>query len=354
VLASFTEAQVAELFTDAVTAGIEDCQNSRLLALLPYVDADLSATRQMLFSWLPLISSDPRNFVAVYSGKVLATDRNARQFLATLPQTETETASSSRGLAQYLLRTNVALELSEQFPYHPHSHRVDFVSEKLLTVARQSVSLNLDLLRQTEIEAATALAREIPSLALESDLPLVLAVVLSGAHNTADIIPLTLKLRRSRSAKRYRRWMSELQRATRSRDFHARLNALRNLNDARSSLAHELSKLYSRRRLIPKAVQTYVDVIDIKGDDLKDLLNQPTLAKKVVGDISAHWNWRSWRAKRKITVLLSLAKDKPLVALNDLLGRVFGRGLSAEELEKLQFLRATQRDRATRLRGALT
>ena len=146
-LSAFTETNLGHLFGNAVKAGLLDCQNNQLTALLPHVDANFGETRNILLSWLPQISRSPLDFVEVYSGKVLTNDPNAARFLASLPETETEGASDSRRLAQYLLRTNVALELSESVPYHPHSHRVEFVSEKFLTLAERSVSLNLDLLR---------------------------------------------------------------------------------------------------------------------------------------------------------------------------------------------------------------
>jgi hypothetical protein len=98
-LSSFAEEQVGAIFRDAVIACLDDCQNSQLVGLLPCVDAKMAETQRILLSWMPLISSSPQDFVSVYSGKVLATDRNSRQFLATLPQTEMETASGSRSLA---------------------------------------------------------------------------------------------------------------------------------------------------------------------------------------------------------------------------------------------------------------
>ena len=163
------------------------------------------------------------------------------------------------------------------------------------------------------------------------------------------MIPLALRLREEGAAKRYRRKMAQLQAATRSRDRAVRLVAIRELEDARSALERELRTLHSRPSAVPDLIKTYVDLIDFEADDLSDVLKLPKLMKRAAFDLP-----ETLGTRRKVAVLLSLAKKGSLLVLNDLISRVFSKKLSDDQLEDLNHLRKAQRDRAIRLRKALT
>jgi hypothetical protein len=186
-----------ELFEAATTQSIMDLSSSKITTLLPLLmprtmprgPVDPGAVQWQMSQWLDPIAEDPRTFIDVYSVGVFMSDPQIWPFLKTLPRASLKDpqATLERHVAQYLLRTNVAVELGRFVPYHPHSHRVAFVVAKGISADSAPTSL----LRTAESDIARRLSlwhtTQGTTPEVEVDIPLVLAVVLSGASDPSDV-----------------------------------------------------------------------------------------------------------------------------------------------------------------------
>ena len=109
-LSRFGNEDLGDLFGQALASSLADLdQNPHL----PPVDADHFNTVNILLNWRSQAIEDPVAFLPVYSGQVVETDVASQRYLAKLRSLGNEAASPERRLAHYLLRTNVAFELSE-------------------------------------------------------------------------------------------------------------------------------------------------------------------------------------------------------------------------------------------------
>jgi len=333
-LSQLPSASLTELFETALMASLEDLKSN---PFLPVVGADRRDVRHILLGWLSEVGSEPARFLRIYSGKVHETDIGTEHFLAGLPSLGNENASPERRLAHYLLRTNVAFEISASIPYSPHSNRIQFVCEKLHQSRSASLALGLEMLKDTEIAVEETLSSELPSLGLRCHLPLALAVVLSGASNPSEILSRSIELRNTRAAKRYRRWMTQVVRITKVGTLAEQRTALRELKEARALLSTELSKLLSQRSGLTQ-LTAIADAVDLSNLNLEESRTARAKLARQVFDRAVPW-LKKRKVKKRIAIFLSLAQKGSLRTLNQLLGRTFKRQLKDHELARLDRLR---------------
>jgi hypothetical protein len=248
-----------EVFIRAAQASLTDTSDLKARDLLGIEEDSIKDTRDIIESWLPAMGTDPMGFMKTYSEPVMLTDVATQRYMHTFDTNMSMRTKFSRHAAQYLLRTNVALQLSMElpditFPYHPHSHRSAFVAQKIAKAsARPRTNLSSVLIGEAETTiqriveefGQTALLASIGAFRThERELPLVLAVVLSGSASKDEVLPRALELRDSRAAQEYRRWIGTMISAARSRNFHLQLTAERELRIARTRLKSDLEYLY--------------------------------------------------------------------------------------------------------------
>lgn len=308
----------------------------------------------------------PSGFMETYSGIVYLTDEGTSTYFEETYGKERKCMAPGQHLTNYLLRCNVAMEMSGRLVYHPHSQRVPLVCAKMGLSSRQSPALASALIRdmETEIEQKlTDSARETLLLpfrlfaCVDSDLPLVLAVALSGANKPDQVVPQALELRNLPQAHDYRNWISSLVTAIREGDVAARTEVSRQLLEAREALSRELRRLYGPRREggVSRFSQlaSVVDPEDIVGANMRSAVIK--LGKDVLQRVpdARSW-WREHRVRRRIALLISLAeKRQRLNDLNSLLARTFHTQLSSDQLHQLDTLRKNQaRIMAELVRGA--
>jgi len=347
LFSEFSNTRLSEIYSFAIEAAITELTSpslptSALAGIVPYVMADFAKTRAILFDWHRTAKEQPMDFTPIYSGKVFATDSASRVFLATLPPAVNEDAAQEQQLAHYLLRTCVAIELSSDIPYHPHSFRADFVCERLRRARRRFGELSTLLMRHSEEFAKAVLSQSVPYVVQRSSVPLVLAVVLSGAARPDAILPLTLDLRDSPPARRYREWTSKLADAFENGTTEEQIEATNQLADGRRALETELTKLYGAKNRLKSTVNAISTVLD----DVKIASNvevKAHIGAKAVGSVVDYF--RQYRHRRKVAILLSLVGDGMASDLNGHISRVFGKPLSSDALADFERLRAIDRAR---------
>lgn len=222
---------------------------------------------------------NPKDFIDIYSGAVFFTDIGSSKYIAGLGTDVSKSERIERHIAQYLLRTNVALEIlgkekHQCLAYHPHSHRAGFVFKKLSSQGRYSTSLASTILREGEIEVSKKLEdKKINSLAsqfgafqtIDPEIPLVLSIALSGASSPEEILHRGLELRNLKEAKRYRKWIARLFASIRSGDQIRQMEAEQELLEARRHLREELSALYGRGKTsLVERTANIAGVIDLE------------------------------------------------------------------------------------------
>jgi hypothetical protein len=167
-----------------------------------------------------------------YLNTVFITDQYSSKFqVSTFPSGVAIDAPQVRHVAQYLLRTNVAIELATAenatgIPYHPHSHRTRYVLDILRKGGRFTPEY---LLRYLESEIAqrrddirSALPFAFPSFMEQA--PLIMTVF-SGSTCPKDILKRTLEIRETKQAIQYRRFVANLMSAFEKGDARARRRA---------------------------------------------------------------------------------------------------------------------------------
>ena len=351
LFSDFSENRLSEIYTTAIGAAITELSSpslptSALAGIVPHVTADFTKTRSILLDWYGAAKERPQDFTPIYSGKVFATDRASRAFLASLPAAVNEHAPQEQQLAHYLLRTCVAMELSSDIPYHPHSFRVEFVGERLRRARRRFAELSTLLMRHSEQFAMAVLSQSAPYVVQRSSVPLVLAVVLSGAARPDAILPLTIELRESPSARRYREWTSKLTAAFENGTTEERIDAANQLADSKRALETELTKLYGTKNRLRSAVNAISTVLD----DVKIASNvevKAHIGANALGSVVDYF--RQYHHRRKVAILLSLVGDGMASDLNKHISRVFGKSLSSDALADFERLRAGDRARMLEL-----
>lgn len=365
-LPNVSDTDLGGIFAAAIAESLQDlgCQDEDPRPTLDPVDAPYAsddATRasaiDLLASWARSAAEDPTGFLDTYSGAVFLTDQGSRRIIASIDTAVGESAARGRHVAQYLLRTNVALELTRAhqgaLPYHPHSHRAPLVIRKLAKLRRAASSLAVELARVAEADVrsqvavlrSSVLARFGAFAELDTEIPLILGAVLLDAKEPSDILTGALALRSSRRARRYRAWCSAMLAAALSGDFEAQRRATREVEEARRMLAGELRKRYGLRpesalgRLAGFAGAVDVEKLfaaNARGISLE--VARAALAKREDGpDLFLRLKLRP-----KLAFLTTLARGRSQATrLNDLLARVFGRGLPQGELLRLAQLRQT-------------
>jgi len=347
LFSDFSDNRLSEIYVSAIEAAITGLPSpslptSALAGILPYVTADFAETRAILLNWHGIAKEQPKDFAPIYSGRVFATDSAGRAFLTNLPAAvNNEDAAQEQQLAHYLLRTCVAIEMSSDIPYHPNSFRVEFVCERLRRARRRFGEISTLLMRYSEEFAKAVLSQSAPYAVQKSSVPLVLAVVLSGAERPDAILPLTLNLRDSPPARRYREWTTKLADAFENGTTEEQIEATNQLADGRRALETELTKLYgtkNRLKSTVNAISTVLDDVKIASSvEVKAHIG----AKAVAGVVDY---FRQYRRQRKVAILLSLVGDGMASDLNGHIARVFGKPLDSDALIDFERLRA--RDRA--------
>ena len=360
-VADWSESKLVTHFSRAIRESRRDLANPTILEAVTHARADVDKTDGLLASWLPRLDRDPRAFIDVYSGVVVATDAASAQFLATLSTSVESSMPPHHHLAQYLLRTNAALGLSESMPYHPHSHRLDVVCHKLRA---PTAHLAASLVRAAELGSRSAetsdLVRLLPGFRYpESDLPLVLAVALAAARrgDPESVLEQTLALRGLPQAVRYRHWinrlLTEVETAERIRatahdiEAHRHAKALlqnvqQELSDARRLLAVQLGQIHERRgRHVLERTAGFASSAAVGGITGPYGALHPAAAE--ARGPSVLQQLKDLPTRRRVAFLVRLARDgRGIDDLNFLLARVFGAGLGDDELEKLRDMRARQ------------
>lgn len=310
--------------------------------------------RRLLSGYRTKAQEDPAGFMETYSGIVYLTDEGASAYFEETFGKEGRALPAGQHLTNYLLRSNVAMEISDRLIYHPHSQRVPLVCNKMGVQAKQSPSLASDLIRYVEKEMKQTLmhnARESllmqfkPFACMDHDMPLVLAVVLSGASTPGDIIPGALKLRNLPEAKKYREWAGEVATAIRGQDIATRNEACRQMAEAREILSKELARLYGARQGSAPSrwsqIASVADPEEIAGANTRSVLLK--LGKEVLrrapGALDA---WRAHRVRKRLALLINLPKREKPDDLNSLLGQVFGKKLTGDQLNQFDLLRENQ------------
>jgi len=328
-LSSYEDDELGALFKSAISECIDDLADDRMPGVLPRIDADMSLTQRALLDWHNQVAKDPRGFIKTYSGRVPLGDPGANAVINSIPSEERMTPELS--LANFLLRSNVALLLPAV--YQPHSNRIHFVAEKIERIRRKH-TLAITLLRQAEETVSTEIGEVLKHAGrrdtFTSQIPLILAVALSGATNRADLVPRALELRSSRVARRYRKWVGAKVQALIGTDLAASRQANFELEDARRVLIDELTKLYGRRPLssLAKVAQAI----------------RPEYFKAPVGAardaaMNLDKGWRYWNASRRVAIFVNIARDGALANLNGQIKKVFGRELSNDDIADLNRMR---------------
>jgi hypothetical protein len=345
----FSEKRLSEIYRMALEAAVMDltCLSSTGLAgVIPYVTADASVTRAILLDWHALASDRPEDLTPIYSGKVFATDRASKTFLTMLPAAVDEGAGQELQFAHYLFRTCVAIELSAEIPYHPHSFRVDFVCEKLRRARQRFADLSTLLLRFSEDFRKGILSQSAPYTVQRSNVPLILATVLSGAARPDALLPLTMELRDSRPVRRYREWTTKLTKAIETGTLEEQIEARQELAEGKRTLETELTRLYGAHHPLKTALSRISTVLD-EMEIAENPEVQARIGAKVVKGVVDYFD--QYRHRRKIAILLTPVGKETARNLNDHLCRVFGKGLSSDALADFELLRAADRERMLRL-----
>lgn len=354
-----SDEELGQLFRTAIIAAIRDVESRRVMRRLGYSPPVSQAAARLLRRWRNEAEDDPQNFINQYSGAVYLTDSASRGKVAALPTVTSGSAGAEYHLAQFLLRANVAYNLSARWAYHPHSHRIDYVSMRMRQSNYEVLNLGREILIETESATSVALdarqreslLREFGAFRHESPVPFVLAAVLSQCRRPEDILPVALEMRDQRSAKRYRRWANEIVTAGRSGDFERADQAEEELRQAVGILNSELSSLYLGSRGQSKSgvvdqVATHIGTLDpgiLLEQKWGELAAGETL--KAIGQSprALEW-WKTTRRKRNLVFLLQLARQRRSVqSLNSLMQSVFGSALDQDDLAVLRELRARNR-----------
>lgn len=352
---------LAALFDAAIAESLIDVSSVAVWLPLGCDREDVAPARRVLLSWRDTASTDPAGFLPQYSGAVYLTDLGSKKTVGHLRTSVSESSPSYGHLAQFLLRTNVAYELSAHVPYHPHSHRLAYVSRRMNRSRVGSKLLAEFLLRESEQaisdqltdRQANSILAEFGAFRHQAHLPLILAAVLSQAAQPDEILPIALRIRDERYTRRYRQWVGRLAGAAQGGDYERQRHAEAELDEARRVLFAELSKLYGADRRTAKADTVVRATSTLAGSmNPRELLDASGVSLAAKGGRQALRSavyinevMRTRRRRRNIVLLLRLAATRRQVeSIDGRLQRVFGVGLSSEEMFRLWALQAGRAD----------
>jgi hypothetical protein len=345
--------EISKTFVSSIESSLSDIEKRELGLPVGSSAKLITNVRNIFLDWRAKVSDDPQAFIDTYSGAVFFTDVGTSQFVASLGTDVSKSESIARHIAQYLLRTNVALEILDKeagqcIAYHPHSHRAGFVFRKLSMQGKYAMSLASTILREAETEVTKKLEeKKAHSLAskfgafqvTDPEMPLVLAVALSGASSPEEIIHRGLDLRNLEAAKRYRKWIAHLLSSIRDGDQDTHLEVEQELLEARRLLREELNALYGRRSasLLQRiaSVAGAVDLEKLADVSARDFVLEAA-SEDIKGRPSIFAALERYRLKRKLALIITLGKQRrPIDNLNLLLEKVFKKRLSDDEKAKL-------------------
>ncbi len=361
---SIGDIELRNIFARAIYSAERDLTDPKLQSALNIGSQQSEAARKILNEFAER-SQEPYSFMEEYSGAVFNTDKNNSKYQVALHTGLEENAPPERHLAQYLLRTNVAIELAAAqddsgIAYHPHSHRVRYVVRKFeceLERARFSAQHLLHFLgtevesRNEEIRSGLEGAFGFPGTIEHA--PLIMTV-LSGVSTPDDILKRALEIRSTNEAMDYRRFVSELLTTFDTGDIGARREAVKNVLDAKALLTAELDRLYGRNTktaltILPKLVSGAVNELATSALDQNhpDIAVAKALGK--VAELSTHDAIQGMRSipvyvrrrflRKRIGFLLKLAAEEHgMNTLNGFLRRTFRRDFSPSELSNFSNL----------------
>jgi hypothetical protein len=353
-LENLSEEEIKDLYLLSLKDSISDIKYRSLNLTYGLQNNKIKEVYTLLKSWQIQVQNNPKSFIDTYSGAVFLTDKGSTHTLLQLNTQTHNIENEARHIAQYLLRTNVAINLlgtnnETCISYHPHSHRAKFVFNKLSLQSQRSMSLASTILNDASSEITKILDDKKKYSILssfgafqttESDLPLILAVALSGATKPEDILIRAIELRNLNEAKRYRKWIGNLFESIASGNLSRQLEIDQELNEARKLLFKELNILYgnSQNNKVINRITNIGGAFDLEK------LAKPNIdgllfgvAKEIVkGASNIHSAYLNFKLKRKVALIITLAKErKSIDNLDPLLENVYKKKLSFEEKSKL-------------------
>ncbi len=337
--ADYTEDQLRSIFATAVRQSLEDVRNSAVRSAVP-LDADPLEIGSFVGAWATSVRDDPLAFAGTYSVAVYITDPASLSVIARLPNVGDPGMPAAQRVAHYLLRTNVALELSREFTYYPHSHRVAFVAHKLGLYQQPAVVLLHDAEQGIRERVAKLVQMSNGVSLFEDDVPLVLAVVLSNSKAPSDIVYEAMQIRSSPAATKYRRWSRNLVEKM-SGNLDSLRHAAGQLMAAKQELVRELEVMYGDR---PSSFVRRVSRL-ASADQIVDVatVNPAGLAQSVLSHAGIADLVDARLTRRNLAFLIGLARRrKDIESLNSLLARVFHQELDTNGIRGLRRLRAEQ------------
>jgi hypothetical protein len=352
------EHDLRDVFKNAIASAEEDVNDPSVQSLLQF-GSMVGAAAGAILKEFSEKAEDALSFMDEYSASVFITDENSRGYIKTLNTGLEQEDPHERHIAQYLLRTNVAIELATAqgqsgIPYHPHSHRTHYVVRKLESDRQRARFSANYLLRYVESEIGEHNQETYSNSegifgfpSFEDQAPLI-TTVLSGANGPEDITKRALEIRDSREAKNYRSFVAELLSTFETGDVVARRRATQNLADAKALLILELDKLYGKKR--NSELTILAKLVGVASNEfVSGAFNEghPTLATAKaaakVAEVATQHAIETLRAvpaavrtsglRRRIAFLLTLAKQEGgRNDLNAMLKRSFHKEFSPAEL----------------------
>ncbi|MEU4733121.1 hypothetical protein [Streptomyces sp. NPDC023588] len=359
LLTNSSDEELGEIFTKSIAAGTRDVTR-RSLNRLGYGPQTARPTLQLLRQWQSEAERDPRGFIQQYSGAVYLTDPASRDVVSSISTVTTDRSPPEYHLAQFLLRSNVAYELSSRWAYHPHSHRLDYISRRMRRSNSEALYVGNDLLREAESATDRVLdqqqrvsaLRQFGAFKHDSNVPFILSAVLSQCTMPDDVLRVAIEMRNQRSAQNYRRWIREIIDAIDSGDNERQKRADMEFAEAQQFLSREISRLYIPKKGegsgVVQQIASHVGSLDpsmITGgeDGLKELAAKEALSIASESPRFAAWIGKQ-RRKRNIVFLLKLTKKRQSInSLNPLLRSVFKSPLAQDQLQTLHDLQDKNR-----------
>lgn len=344
-LGEWPDADLADLFNEAIDASLQDVRVLDVWQSLGCSLNDAVSATQILQRWHTSAKDDPAGFVEQYSGVVFLTDPGSLATVSKLASLVSEGDTPAHHLAQFLLRTNVALALSKEYIYHPHSKRLDYVTGRLSRAQKAASELSQLLIRESESTISKVISEAQTGSLLsmfgafnhQAHLPLVLSAVLGQASSADEILPIALHVRNERSAERYRHWTRSLMSAVDTNDVRRQAEAEGELREARDVLLSDITKMYvGRKDRIGRAAQIaaslagQLDPVSLLGQDaLTSISKGASAGLESVPRLVARV--RSWRRRRNVVLLLKLAERRlQVTSAEQRLSEIFGKSVSGQ------------------------
>jgi hypothetical protein len=335
----YTEDQLRSIFATAVRQSLDDVNDLAVRSAVPLY-ADPLETGSVVGAWATSVRDDPMAFARTYSVAVFITDPASLSVVSRLPDVGDPGMPAAERVAHYLLRTNVALELSREFTYYPHSHRVAFVAHKLGLYQQPAVVLLHEAERGIRENLANLVQLSNGVSLFEDDVPLILAVVLSNSKVPSDIVHEALRIRSTDAATNYRLWSRKLVEKM-AGDLESVRLAVGQLTAAKQELIQGLQGMYGAR---PSSLPGRVSRL-VSADQVVDVatFNAVGLARSVLSRVGIMNLVDAQLTKRNLAFLMGLARRRREIdSLNSLLESVFHQKLEGDGIRGLRRLRVEQ------------